>query len=84
MEHAAGALLAWLFVTPLDLPDKARLFMFFPLAAAIAVVYRATRAKRVEDLPRATVITFLNICLGMFAIAISAYLLHRLMMWMTP
>ena len=67
----------WLpFVHPLPFPAGGRLWMFFPLAACVAVVYRATRAERAADLPKATLRTFLNIVLGMWAIAIGAYALH--------
>lgn len=73
----ANVFLAWIpFLHPIAMPTSARLWMFFPLAAAVAVVYRATRAVRATDLPKATVKTFVNICLGMWLIAIGAYAIH--------
>lgn len=74
-----GTLLAlWIpFWHPLDLPDSARLWMFLPLAAIVAVVYRATRARNASEMPRATAVTFVNIVLGMCAIALVAYGVHE-------
>ncbi|GMU80527.1 MAG: hypothetical protein AMXMBFR47_03980 [Planctomycetota bacterium] len=73
-----GLLALWVpFVHPLNLPDSARLWMFLPLAAVVALVYRATRARSAAEMPRATVITFINIVLGMCAIALVAYGLHE-------
>ena len=74
-----SALLAmWIpFVHPINaIPPSARLWMFFPLAAAVATVYRATRAATVEDLPARTVRTFINIVIGMWLIALAAYAVH--------
>ncbi|MEP0846549.1 MAG: hypothetical protein HRF50_06965 [Phycisphaerae bacterium] len=80
----AARVLAWIpFLHPLDLPDGARLWMFLPLAACIALVYRATRARRVSDLPRATVVTFINLVVGMWLIAIAAYVVHEAVLRLT-
>ena len=76
--------LAWIpFIHPLTLPAGARLWMFLPLAACVAVVYRATRARTVQELPFATVKTFINIVIGMIAIAIAAYALHMIVLHFT-
>jgi hypothetical protein len=78
MSRAAGVLLAWVpFLNPIKLPSGARLWMFLPLALCIALVYRATRARSLEKLPRATLVTFVNISLGMIAIAAAFYLINQ-------
>lgn len=78
MIAAPEILLAWIpFIHPLPLPDGAKLWMFLPLAACVAVVYRATRARTARELPRATVKTFINIVVGMCLIAIVAYVIHE-------
>ena len=78
MMPLAAALLAWIpFIHPLPLPDGARLWMFPPLAACVAVVYRATRARTARELPKATLKTFINIVVGMCLIAIAAYVIHE-------
>ena len=77
-------LTAWIpFIHPLPLPAGARLWMFLPLAACVAVVYRATRAVEVRELPRATLKTFINIVVGMVLIALAAYALHALVLYFT-
>ncbi|HMQ16144.1 MAG TPA: hypothetical protein PKC49_09240 [Phycisphaerae bacterium] len=80
---AVADLLGSLFVVPIDLPSWLRLWMFLPLAACIAVVYRATRARSVAEMPLATVLTFVNIVLGMVAIAVAAYAVHALVLWLS-
>jgi hypothetical protein len=79
---SAGMMLAQLFVRPLDLPYAARLWMFFPLVLCIAAVYRATRARSATELLRPTLITFMNIVVGMCLIALAAYLVHQFVLWM--
>jgi len=72
--------LGLLFLHPLKLPAGARLWMFLPLAMCIAVVYRGTRARTARELPRAAVITFIHIVIGMVLIALAAYALHALVL----
>jgi hypothetical protein len=71
-------LLAWLFVNPISLPDSARMWMLLPLVACVAAVYRATRVRRVREMPRATVLTFVNIIVGMVLIAVGFFVVHWL------
>jgi hypothetical protein len=75
-------LLAWIpFVNPLKLPAGSTLWMYPPLAACVAVVYRATRSRNARELPRATIKTFLSIVVGMCLIAIVAYLIPELVLY---
>jgi len=70
--------LGWIpFLHPVKLPPGTRLWMFFPLVLCIAAVYRATRARSVRQMPKGTLITFVNISVGMIAIAIAFYLVHQ-------
>ena len=79
-----GGLLAWtLFIHPIALPAGARLWTFLPLAFSVALVYRATRARSAAALPRAVIITFVNIVVGMALIALAAYGLHMLVLWLS-
>lgn len=78
MTPLAAAVLAWIpFIHPLPLPDGVKLWMFPPLAACVAVVYRATRARTARELPKATLKTFINIVVGMCLIAVAAYVIHE-------
>ncbi len=73
-----SALLATLFVHPVELPLWARLWMFLPLAGCIALVYRATRARTLGSALRRSSLTFVNIVLGMALIALAAWGLQEL------
>jgi hypothetical protein len=69
-------LLGFLFATPLKLPAGGRLWMFFPLALAVSVVYRATRSRTAGEMPLPTLVTFAQIVLGMIAIAVAFYVVN--------
>jgi hypothetical protein len=73
---SADGPLGWLFINPLKLPAGARMWLLLPLVACVAVVYRATRARTVREMPRNTVVTFVNIVVGMVLIAVAFYLVH--------
>ena len=85
MIATLGALLtAWVpFLHPVKLPAGARLWMFLPLVLCIAIVYRATRAPSLSRMPRATLVTFVSISLGMIAIGVAFYLVHHAALWLT-
>jgi hypothetical protein len=70
-----------LFVHPIRLPPGGRLWMFLPLALCIAMVYRATRARNVRELPRPTIVNFIQIVIGMIVIAIAFYVFHAIVLW---
>ena len=79
-----SALLAWVpFLNPVKLPAGARLWMVLPLVLCVALVYRATRAREVHELPRATLLTFVNIVLGMAAIAVAFNIVNRAALWLS-
>ena len=79
----AAAMLAWIpFVYPISLPTSARLWMFPPLALCIAFVYKATRARSADTLLRGSLLTFVNIVVGMWVIALGVYGVHALVLWL--
>lgn len=84
MTSWLGPLLAWIpFWNPVKLPSSARLWMVLPLVLCVAVVYRATRARGAHEMPKATALTFVNIMLGMIAIALAFYLVcHAARRWL--
>ena len=80
----AATLVGWVpFLHPVKLPDGARMWMLLPLVLCIAAVYRATRARNLGRMPRATLITFVNITVGMAAIAVAFYLVHHAVLWLS-
>jgi len=74
---AAAMTIGWLFVHPIQhLPDGARFWLMLPLAACVATVYRATRARDTRGMALRTVKTFISIVVGMSAIALAFYAVH--------
>lgn len=57
-----------------------RLLSFFPLVLCIAIVYRATRVRRVEELPRGVAITFMNMVLFMGGLTVGLYVLYGVLL----
>ena len=81
MSLLATILLGWIpFIHPITLPPGARLWMFLPLAACVAVVYRATRSRSAEHLLWPAVRTLVSIVMGMCLIALAAYVIHQLVL----
>lgn len=78
MSLAAMLMLATLFLEPLNLPPKARLWLFFPLVLCIAIVYRATRARTAAELPLPVLRIFFNTSAAMIALAAGFYILHQI------
>lgn len=65
---------------PWSFSPWARLLSFFPLVFCIAVVYRATRVRRAEELPTGVFLTFMNMVLFMGGITVGLYLLYMLLL----
>jgi hypothetical protein len=72
------AYIPFLHAWPWALPERARLWLFLPLALSVAVVYRATRVRRARELPWPTLVTFVQIVIGMGLIALGFLLAYEL------
>lgn len=75
-----GGALGALFIHPIKLPQGARLWMMFPLVFCVAAVYRASRAQAPGEIVGPTLRTFVNILLGMFAIAFGLLITHEIVL----
>ncbi|MFP4054563.1 MAG: hypothetical protein ACLFV7_11950 [Phycisphaerae bacterium] len=64
------ALLATLFVHPLDLSSEAVLWLVLPLTLSVAVVYKAVRIKDVRQLPRQVAVLFVQMVAGLVALGL--------------
>ena len=71
--------LAGLFTTPLDLSSRQRLLLMLPLCLSIAVVYKTTRYDHLGELPAASLVLWVTIVLGMFAVGIGLWALFSIM-----
>ena len=73
-----GALAA-LFTTAISLSGASRILFFFPLCLGIAIVYKTLRCESLRELPLSTVILFVTIILGMYAVAVGLWALFSLL-----
>ena len=83
---STGSLLGFwipgLHAWPWPMSARTHLLLFLPLVLCIALVYRATRARRARDLLWPTLVAFLNITLGMVAIAVGFYVVYEIVIRM--
>ena len=72
-------LLAQLFITPVAIDGMGKLLLMFPLCLSIAVVYKATRCERLQELPRAVLGLWITIIVGMFSVGAGLWIVDLLM-----
>ncbi len=66
---------------PWPITPAGKLWLFLPLVMCVAVVYRATRSRTVRHLPWDTLVTFINIVVGMCVIAIAFYVTYEVVIY---
>lgn len=83
---AAWFVPAWIPILeawPWAFTPGARLLSFFPLVLCIAIVYRATRIRRIEEMPKGVAITFLNMVFFMGGLTVALYALYGVLLHTT-
>jgi len=68
-----------LFTTPLDMSGAGRMLLMLPLCLCVAIVYKAIRTERVEDIPKAVLQLWITILGGMCAVGLGLWALFELM-----
>lgn len=71
-------MLLW-FITPVPLTGWQQLSLLLPLCLAVSIVYKLTKLENLSEVPKAALITWVTIVVGMFAVGIGLFLLHRVM-----
>lgn len=71
-------MLLW-FITPVPLTGWQQLSLLLPLCLAVSIVYKLTKLENLREVPKAALITWVTIVVGMFAVGLGLFLLHRLM-----
>lgn len=71
-------MLLW-FITPVPLTGWQQLSLLLPLCLAVSIVYKLTKLESLREVPKAALITWVTIVVGMFAVGLGLFLLHRLM-----
>ncbi|MBI4578927.1 MAG: hypothetical protein HY718_04440 [Planctomycetes bacterium] len=70
-------MLLW-FITPVPLTGWQQLGLLLPLCLAVSIVYKTTKLENLREVPLAAIVTWITIVVGMFAVGVGLYLLHRL------
>jgi len=71
-----SALLATVFLHPMTVAGWQRTALLFPLCLSIAVVYKSIKCERPREVPVATLILWVTIVLGMYAVGIGLWGLY--------
>jgi len=69
-------MLASLFVTALELSGRQRLMLMWPLCLAIAVVYKTLRCEKLRDVPSASLVLWVTIVFGLYAVGVGLWGLY--------
>ncbi len=73
------ASLATIFLNPPPLPGALRTLLLLPLCLAIAIVYKTTRCARVREIPLASLILWVTIVVGMYAVGVGLLVMYELL-----
>ena len=71
--------LAGLFTTAVQLTGIQRSLLMLPLCLSIAIVYKTTRCDKLGDIPVATLILWITIVLGMYAVGLGVWVAFQIM-----
>jgi hypothetical protein len=72
-------MLATVFVSGIDLTGTQRLFLMLPLCLCVAVVYKTTRCDTLREVPRAALVLWVTIVVGMYAVGFGLWALFTIM-----
>jgi hypothetical protein len=73
------AMLMTLFVTGIELSGIQRFLLMPPLCLCIAIVYKTTRCESLRDIPLATIVLWITIVIGMYAVGLGLWALFAIM-----
>ncbi len=65
------------FLTPVILTKTQQMLLLLPLCLCIAVVYKATKCESVREIALASLVSFVSIVVGMYAVGVSLLLLYQ-------
>ena len=68
-----------LFVDPISLVGWQRMLLLLPLCLAISVVYKTTKCDHVREVPLASLVLWVTIVIGMYAVGIGLQLVYSLL-----
>ena len=71
-------LLAALFTTPITMTGFQHALLMLPLCLSISVVYKTVRCEEVREIPLASLVLWVTMVAGMYAVAVGLWLLFLL------
>ena len=71
-------LMGW-FTTGAQLTGRERLLLMLPLCLSIAIIYKVTRCAHLREVPAASLILWVTIVLGMFAVGVGLWAAFMIM-----
>ncbi|GMU20894.1 MAG: hypothetical protein AMXMBFR13_09900 [Phycisphaerae bacterium] len=66
------------FLTPVSLTRPAQLLLLLPLCLAVSLVYKTTKCENVREIPWATLVSWVTIVIGMFAVGVVLLIAYEL------
>lgn len=73
------ALLATLFIDPMTITGTGRSLLLLPLCLSISIVYKTLRLSDASRVPVASLVLWITIVLGMYAVGVGMWLLYLLL-----
>jgi len=70
---------ATIFLHPLELSGWQRMVFLLPLCLAISIVYKTTKCIRVRDVPLASLVLWITIVIGMYAVGAGLLLIYEML-----
>jgi hypothetical protein len=70
-------LLSTIFLHPIELIGWQRMVLLLPLCLAISIVYKTTKCARVGDIPMASLVLWVTIVIGMYAVGVGLLLIYE-------
>jgi hypothetical protein len=72
-------LISTFFLNPLPLVGWQRMVLLLPLCLAISIVYKTTKCERTREIPLASLVLWVTIVLGMYAVGVGLLVVYQLM-----
>ena len=70
--------LSTVFVHPIDVGGWQRGALLWPLCLAVSIVYKTTKCRNVRQIPLASLILWVTIVLGMYAVGVVLLILYSI------
>ena len=74
-----SAIVASIFTAPVFMTGHQHALLLLPLCLSIAVVYKTTRCPDVRDIPLASLVLWVTIVVGMYAVGVGLWALDLLL-----